>query len=91
MDAKMREQLLKIIETNALLGTEDLAVMLGTDEADVQDTIHELEERHITVSYTHLDVYKRQAIDEPQLDEILAVEQDTWRITEHWISRHSQI
>lgn len=38
MDAKMREQLLKIIETNALLGTEDLAVMLGTDEAVVQDT-----------------------------------------------------
>ncbi len=32
-----------------------------------------------------------RAIDEPQLDEILAVEQDTWRITEHWISRHSQI
>lgn len=32
-----------------------------------------------------------RAIDEPQLDEILAVEQDTWRITERWISRHSQI
>ena len=60
MDAKMREQLLKIIETNALLGTEDLAVMLGTDEADVQDTIHELEERHIICGYRTLINWGRE-------------------------------
>ena len=64
MDAKMREQLLKIIETNALLGTEDLAVMLGTDEADVQDTIHELEERHIICGYRTLINWGREKEDD---------------------------
>ena len=64
MDAKMREQLLKIIETNALLGTEDLAVMLGTDEADVQDTIHELEERHIICGYRNLINWGREKEDD---------------------------
>ena len=64
MDAKMREQLLKIIETNALLGTEDLAVMLGTDEADVQDTIHELEERHIICGYRTLINWVREKEDD---------------------------
>ena len=64
MDAKMLEQLLKIIETNALLGTEDLAVMLGTDEADVQDTIHELEERHIICGYRTLINWGREKEDD---------------------------
>ena len=39
-------------------------MMLGTDEADVQDTIHELEERHIICGYRTLINWGREKEDD---------------------------
>ena len=64
MDAKKREQLLKILETNALLGSEAMAAMLGMEEADVQETVRELEERHVICGYRTLINWSREKEDD---------------------------
>ena len=43
----MREKILTFIEKNSRINLKELAIMLSVDEASA-------------VSYTHLDVYKRQ-------------------------------
>lgn len=47
----MREQILKIIETNSRIDTKDLAVMLGQSEIDVVNEITQMEKEHIICGY----------------------------------------
>lgn len=50
----MREQILKAIDKNSKLTAKDLAAMLGTTEAEVNETIKQLEEETIICGYPTL-------------------------------------
>ena len=64
------EQLLKLLEDNARLPIEDIATMLNKSPAEVAAMIDLARAQGIikgyktlvAVSYTHLDVYKRQTM-----------------------------
>lgn len=48
------KELLEIIETNAKIPVEDIAVMLGITQAEVNKKIKELEDRKVILSYITL-------------------------------------
>ena len=64
----MRHEILRMLENNSRIDLHDLAIMLGTDESVVLEEIEKMENEGIIcgyptpVSYTHLDVYKRQVL-----------------------------
>ena len=62
----MREEILTFIEKNSRVDLKELAIIVGTDEVTVANEMAAMEKEriicgyHTPVSYTHLDVYKRQ-------------------------------
>ena len=72
LDVYKRQELLAIIEKNSRIDLKELAVILGVEEIDVVNELAALEAEgiicgyHTPVSYTHLDVYKRQAKNSPR-------------------------
>ncbi len=51
MDNNEREQILKLLEKDARLNTNDIAVMLGMDANDVKAEIEDMEKKHILCGY----------------------------------------
>lgn len=50
----MREKILAAIDKNSKQSAEDLAIMLGTNENDISNTIKQLEDEHIICGYPTL-------------------------------------
>ena len=51
MDSKTREKILELLERDARLTTEEIAVMLGQETSDVADEIAKMEKEHIICGY----------------------------------------
>ena len=66
----MREKILAVIEKNSRIDIKDLAALLGESEVAIANEIAAMEKEniicgyHTPVSYTHLDVYKRQELSQ---------------------------
>ncbi len=59
----MKENILNYIEKNSRIDVADLAVMLGCPEADVMNTLEELESEHIICGYHTLINWEKVGIE----------------------------
>ncbi len=56
-------ELLRLIENNARLSSEEIAVMLGTTAADVEAEIKRLKDENIILGYNTIINWEKQAPD----------------------------
>ena len=51
MESSMREEILKVIEHNSKIDLKELAILLGSTEAEVANCVAEMEKEHIICGY----------------------------------------
>lgn len=62
MDA-MDEKILNVIEKNSRIDTKDLAVMLGTEEAEIQSKLRQMEEKGVICGYHTMVDWDKTGVD----------------------------
>ena len=57
MERELRDQLLRLLENNSKLSSQDLAVMLGATVEEVANEISVLEQEHVICGYHMISSY----------------------------------
>jgi DNA-binding Lrp family transcriptional regulator len=65
----MKNQLISLLRQNARLSNQQLAVMLGTTEADIEAQIHDLEQQGVIMGYSA--IVNEEKIDQDQVTAII--------------------